>query len=259
MRLSEARVSIIGLGLMGGSIARALHGVVAELIGADWDPLVVDLAAELKVVDRATNDINNALESCDLVLLATPVRAILDTLTQMGRHLPAPPRVFDIGSTKVEIVQAMNALPKEIDILGGHPLCGKELVGLANSDADLFRDKAFVITPLERTSEEMLQLAHELIAALGARPLIMDAQQHDSLVAITSHLPHLIAFTICGTAGDLEDVLEQEVIKFSASGFRDFTRIVLVMVSDDNFHPQPAGQLNLISVGGTAVHSDDQS
>jgi len=224
MRLSEARLSIVGLGLMGGSLARALQGKVAELIGMDWDPQIVELANELEIFDHASNDLHHTLKTCDLVVLATPVRAILDTLIQIGRDLPAPPRVFDIGSTKVDIVQAMNALPKKVDVLGGHPLCGKERMGLANSDAELYRDKTFVITPLERTSDEMLGLVEELIAAIHARPLTMDAERHDRLVAVTSHLPYLMAVTLI-SAGMEASATDDAIWDLIASGFIDTSRL----------------------------------
>jgi prephenate dehydrogenase len=224
MRLSEARLSIVGLGLMGGSLARALQGKVAELIGMDWDPQIVELASELEIFDRASNDLHQTMKTCDLVVLATPVRAILDTLKQIGRDLPTPPRVFDIGSTKVEILQAMNALPKEVDVLGGHPLCGKERMGLANSDAELYRDKNFVITPLERTSDEMLDLIEELIAVINARPLSMDAERHDRLVAVTSHLPYLMAVTLISVAMETS-ATDDAIWDLIASGFIDTSRL----------------------------------
>ncbi len=224
MRLSEARLSIVGLGLMGGSLARALQGKVAELIGMDWDPQVVELANELEIFDRASNDLNHTLKTCDLVVLATPVRAILDTLKQIGRNLPAPPRVFDIGSTKVEILQAMDALPKEVDVLGGHPLCGKERMGLSNSDAELYRDKTFVIAPLERTSDEMLDLVDELITAIHARPLTMNAERHDRLVAVTSHLPYLLAVTLI-SVGMEASATDDAIWDLIASGFIDTSRL----------------------------------
>jgi prephenate dehydrogenase len=224
MRLSETHLSIVGLGLMGGSLARALQGQVAELIGMDWDPQVVQQANELGIFDRASNDLHYTLENSDLVVLATPVRAILDTLKQIGRDLPVPPRLFDLGSTKVEIVQAMKALPKGVDVLGGHPLCGKERAGLASSEADLYRNKTFVITPLERTSEEMLALIEELIAAVNARALVMDPERHDSLVAVTSHLPYLLAVTLI-SVGMEASAVDDAIWDLIASGFIDTSRL----------------------------------
>lgn len=224
MKLSETRLSIVGLGLMGGSLARALQGKVAELIGMDWDPQVVQQANELGIFDRASNDLHYTLENSDLVVLATPVRAILDTLKQIGRDLPVPPRVFDLGSTKVEIVQAMKALPKGVDVLGGHPLCGKERAGLASSEAELYRHKTFVITPLERTSEEMLALIEELIAVVNARPLVLDPERHDSLIAITSHLPYLLAVTLI-SVGMEASAVDDAIWDLIASGFIDTSRL----------------------------------
>ena len=224
MRLHEANLTIVGLGLMGGSMARALHDQCADLVGVDNDPETVDLAKRLGVVDRATDDPVAGLKGCDLAILAVPVQAILDILVRLGRDLPTPRFVLDLGSTKAEIVRAMEALPAGVDPLGGHPLCGKEASGLAASEATLFRGHTFVLSPLDRTSPDMHLLANELIDALGAQPMVMDAERHDRLVATTSQLPYLFATALVATAIEAA-ATDTAIWDMIASGFRDTTRL----------------------------------
>ncbi len=187
MKLSAARLTVVGLGLMGGSLARALRGRCAHLVGVDQHAATLELAQRARAVDRATPRLAEAIEDSDLLILAVPVRAILAILARLGRDLPCPRFVLDLGSTKAQIVAAMELLPSPAEPLGGHPLCGKETSGFAASDGALFRGQRFVLTPLARTTPAALALAQELVDALQARPLIMDAQQHDRLVAVTSH------------------------------------------------------------------------
>lgn len=224
MRLSEARVAVVGLGLMGGSAALALRGRVAAVVGADADPDVVRRAQALGLVPRATTDLAEALEACDLALLAVPVGAILDLLPRLGRDLPAPRLVLDFGSTKGAVVQAMADLPPEVEPIGGHPLCGKETSGPEAAEASLFRGATFVLTPLERTGAAALALAEDLVRALGARPLYLDAERHDRLVAWTSHLPYLLAATLVACVARTAE-REPAVWDLAASGFRDTSRL----------------------------------
>lgn len=224
MRLHEANLTIIGLGLMGGSMARTLLDKCADLIGVDKDPETVDLAQRLGIVNRATDDPGAGLKGCDLAILAVPVRSILDILARLGRDLPAPRFVLDLGSTKTEVVRAMESLPVGVDPLGGHPLCGKEASGLAASDSTLFHGHTFVLSPLKRTSSDMHQLTNELIDALGARPMVMDAERHDRLVATTSQLPYLFATALVAVAMETA-ATDAAIWDMIASGFRDTTRL----------------------------------
>jgi prephenate dehydrogenase len=164
------------------------------------------------------------LEACDLAVLAVPVRDILSILARMGDELPSPRFVMDVGSTKAEIVAAMRRLPREIEPLGGHPLCGKEGSGLPAAEADLFRGRGFVITPLQRSSLGVMQLADELLAALEARPIVIDAPEHDRLLAATSHLPYLMAVALVACADELA-ASGSRVWEMTASGFRDTSRL----------------------------------
>ncbi len=230
MKLRGTRVTLVGLGLMGGSLAHGLKGRCAGLIGVDRDPAVVERARSLRIVDRATTDLASALADCDLALLAVPVRSILSLLHRLGRDLPLPPCVLDVGSTKVAVVQAMQALPEGADPIGGHPLCGKETSGLEAASPGLFQGSTFVLTPLERTSPAARSLAEEMVRALGAQPLIMEAARHDRLVAFTSHLPYLLAAGLIETAREAAGQ-EPELWSLTASGFRDTSRLAASDVS----------------------------
>lgn len=232
--LAHARVAIIGLGLMGGSLALALKGRCAEIVGTDTQAETVALALKHSIVDRAA-DFDSAPE-CDLLILAAPVRAILaqlNTLRSISSLAQASQiSLLDLGSTKSQITAAMEKLPAYFDPLGGHPMCGKEVSGIENADADLFRGKTFVLTPLARTSPRALRLAHELIDAIGAHPLVLSAERHDALAATASHLPYLIAATLMRAAQTMSD---EQFWNVAASGFRDTSRLAasdLTMMTD---------------------------
>ncbi len=230
MKLRETRIALVGLGLMGGSLAHGLRGRSAGLIGVDSDPAAVECARSLRLVDRATTDLASALADCDLAILAVPVRAILSLLQRLGRDLPLPPYVLDVGSTKVAVVQAMQTLPEGADPIGGHPLCGKETSGLEAALPGLFQGSTFVLTPLERTSPAARSLAEELVHTMGAQPLVMDAARHDRLVALTSHLPYLMAAGLVEAAHQAASE-EPELWSLAASGFRDTSRLAASDVS----------------------------
>ncbi len=191
--LASSRVVILGLGLMGGSLAMALKGHCDLLLGYDNDPDVVHLAQTEQLVDNASMQMDEVLPQGDLVILATPVKEILHLLGTLDQNHPNPAVVLDIGSTKRQVLAAMQALPPRFDPLGGHPICGKAVSGLMNAEPRLFQGAPFVLCRLARTSARMLQLAVQLIQAVGAYPVWLDAEEHDRWIAITSHLPYLIA------------------------------------------------------------------
>lgn len=191
--LSGARVAIVGLGLMGGSLALALRGRCAGLLGIDPDPGTRELAREGRVVDELSAELDDRLAQADLIVLAAPVGAILRLLGELPQHHPGSPVVLDLGSTKAEIVAAMGALPERFDPIGGHPMCGKEKGSLRHADPRLYQGAAFALTPLERSGRQARRLAEELVLAVGARPLWIDPATHDRWVAATSHAPYLLA------------------------------------------------------------------
>lgn len=188
-----ATVVIIGLGLMGGSLALALRGRCAHLLGVDSDPSVVRRALENHIVDSASTDLGALLPQADLIVIAVPVRASLEILQRLPELHPGTAMVIDLGSTKGKVIQAMAALPERFDPLGGHPMCGKENGTLANAEAGLFKEAMFALLPLERTTPRLRRVALELMDLLDVCPLWLEAEQHDQWVAFTSHLPHLLA------------------------------------------------------------------
>lgn len=192
-RLKDSKIAIIGLGLMGGSLALALHGKCAALYGIDTDRATRELALAQKIVDRADSDPARLLPQVDLVVLATPVPIIIDLIQKLPSFTGRPCIVFDLGSTKSAIMSAMGALPSRFDAIGGHPICGKEKPGIENADALLFRDAPFVVTQLERTNQRAFSAIRQVIAAVGAHPIEMGADEHDRALAFTSHLPFLLA------------------------------------------------------------------
>ncbi|NJN43793.1 MAG: prephenate dehydrogenase/arogenate dehydrogenase family protein [Anaerolineae bacterium] len=168
--LSQSSVAIIGLGLMGGSLALGLRGKCSQIIGIDPDPETCQLARARQIADRVSSDPARASEA-DLIVLAAPVREILTLIEQLPRLHPGSPVVLDLGSTKVDICRALDALPARFDPVGGHPMCGKETSGIANADPAIYQNAAFALTPHTRTGERARTLAGEVAAALGAIPL----------------------------------------------------------------------------------------
>ncbi len=191
--LSRSRIVIIGLGLMGGSLALALKGRCAEVYGIDSDQATLELARRQNIVDRADSDPARLLPGADMVILAAPVPMILNLLEQLPAFMPDPCVVLDLGSTKRLIVEAMSRLPDRFTPIGGHPLCGKEKLSLANAERTIYYAAPFLLTPLERTSARALSAAKQIIEAIGAKAIILDAEEHDRVLAATSHLPFLLS------------------------------------------------------------------
>ena len=221
MKLADCRLAVIGLGLMGGSLAMALKDQVASIQGVDRSRIVAEKALELGVVDRIATDPAEALAACDLALLAVPVRAALELIGRLGSDLPAPARLMDLGSTKVQIVRAMNKLPDGVDCIGGHPLCGKERAGLEAAEPSLFQGAPFALVPLARTGPGMRGLAADLVHAVGGRAFQIDADRHDRIAALTSHVPYLLAASL--VAGVNVESPRSEFLL--GSGFRDTSRL----------------------------------
>lgn len=220
--MNDKKVCIVGLGLMGGSLAKALQGQVGQLIGLDKHAATRQLALAEGIVDIVTADFQMAARSADLLVLATPVNTILEILSMLPQVCPGGSMVMDLGSTKQAICAAMDNLPPSFSTIGGHPMCGKETAGLRAADANLFRDQTFVLTRCGRTSPQIEQLALALIDKIGARAEFLPAAEHDQLVAITSHLPYLISAALVQRAAAEDDGRVWDV---SASGFRDTSRL----------------------------------
>jgi prephenate dehydrogenase len=225
-RLKDASFTIIGLGLMGGSFGLALkeRGVGRRVWGVNRRSTVIHRAVELGAIDGGTTDVAEGVAEADIVVLATPVRAIIELLQQIGPTLKAGCLVMDLGSTKSDIVRAMASLPAGIEPVGGHPMCGKEVAGIWAAEASLYEGAIFPLTPLERTSPAALALAEALVERIGATPVIIDAHRHDRLVAAISHLPYLTAVMLVSAAAEVaaEDALAWPL---AASGFQDTSRL----------------------------------
>jgi len=195
----EQSICIIGLGLMGGSLALALRGYCARLIGVDTVPSTLALARQKNVVDLATDDLTEALAQADLVILAAPVRANLALLEKIPLIHPDPISIIDLSSTKSMIVASMNQLPEGFEALGGHPMCGKEKSGLSHADGKLFWDATFALTETEHTTPELRNLAEQMIRIISAKALWIDAPTHDRWAAATSHLPYLVSSALAAS------------------------------------------------------------
>jgi prephenate dehydrogenase len=191
--IKNSNIALIGLGLMGGSLALALKGRCARLGALEPHQATRELALRQTIVDVADGDPVKILTDADLVILAAPVTAILAWLPRLAEYIQHPCIVLDIGSTKRAIVAAMESLPAHLDPIGGHPICGRERLSLENAERTLYRDAPFVLTPLARTTERAKLAALQIAETLGARSIILDAESHDRLLASTSHLPYLLA------------------------------------------------------------------
>ena len=225
--LPFSRVTVIGLGLIGSSIARAVreHMPTARVTGHDADAGVRERARVLGFCHDVTDNAGTAVADADLVILCVPVGAIGAVAAEFAADLPADCVVSDVGSSKAGVAAALaEALPDAV-IVPAHPVAGTEHSGPEAGFASLFHDRWCIVTPCERSTDAAVAQVSSFWERIGAKVELMDPKHHDLVLAVTSHLPHLIAYTIVGTASDLEDVTRSEVIKYSAGGFRDFTRI----------------------------------
>ncbi len=216
--LADSKIAIIGLGLMGGSLALGLRGKCAAIYGIDPHPATLELALSQHIVDYADSDPAKLLPEVDLVILSAPVPAILTLLEQLPALTPNPCIIMDLGSAKHLIVEAMSKLPERFDPIGGHPICGKEKLSLANAERTLYYAAPFLLTPLERTTPRALSAANQIIDALGAKCTVLDAVEHDRILASTSHLPFLISSALALTT-------PEDVTPFVGPGFKSTSRL----------------------------------
>ena len=215
--LEDSVIGILGLGLMGGSLAMGLKGKCARLIGFDAHLPTVSLALAVGIVDHASSDLSS-MPQFDVLILATPVNVILDILPTLPSFIKQPCILMDLGSTKKIILESMNQLPENFDVIGAHPICGKEQLGLQNADADLYRNAPFVVTPSERTTPKAISAARQIISAVGANLIEMSAEAHDLALAFTSHLPFLLASSLARST-------PHEYASLIGPGFRSTSRL----------------------------------
>ena len=198
--------------------------VCREVVGVARRAETVREAIAMDAVHRATADLADGVEGADVIVLATPVRTIVRQIRELAT-MPLPPcLLLDLGSTKGDVVAAMGELPAQVEPIGAHPMCGKETAGLAAAEPTLFQGAPWVLVPLPRTSPPALALARDLGVAVGARPLVLDADRHDQLVAAISHLPYALAVALVLAAAEVGE--EDELVwQLAASGFRDTSRL----------------------------------
>ena len=222
-----SRIAIIGLGLIGGSLGLAWKkstDVDAEIIGFSQRPETIARAKECGAIDQAAGDLASAVKGADLVVIATPVMIIKEVLERISPHLSPGCVVTDTGSTKTQVMQwADEYLPHNVDFIGGHPMAGKETSGINESDADLFQGCTYCLTPASSATPQAMQTLEVLVKAIGARPFLIDAKSHDSLVAGISHLPMLLSAAFVSTT--VGSSPWPKMSKLAASGYRDLSRL----------------------------------
>jgi len=216
--LKDANIALIGLGLMGGSLALSLKERCRRLSAYDPHLSTLELALSQEIVHIADSEPAKILMDADLVILACPVPAIVDWLARLPEYVQHSCIVLDIGSSKRTIVAALETLPANFDPIGGHPICGRERLSLENAERFLYRDAPFVLTPLERTSENARSAALQIVEALGANHIWLDAEAHDRILATTSHLPYLLSSALAFSASE-------DCAALIGPGFRSTSRL----------------------------------
>ena len=221
-------VALVGIGLIGSSISHAARrkDLAGTISGSARTQETVDTALKLKLIDRGYANAAEAVKGADLVILSVPVGACGALAAEIAPHLRPGAILTDVGSVKAAVVRDIAPhVPKGVHFVPGHPIAGTEQSGPEAGFAELFDNRWTILTPEPRTDKAAVETLKAFWAALGAKVEIMTPEHHDMVLAVTSHLPHLIAYNIVNTAEHLERVTDSEVIKFSAGGFRDFTRI----------------------------------
>ena len=224
--LADCRVTVIGLGLMGASLCMDLieNNLCKEVRGVARRTETVLQAFLAGAVDLATDDLETGVQGADIVILCTPVRTIVNLLENIAPKLWPGTVIMDMGSTKTDICAALEKLPEGLQPIGAHPMTGKETAGFIAAEPGLYQDATWVLSPLARTSPEAVALAHELVYAVGACPVVLDPERHDRLVASISHLPYLVASALVDTVALLGEN-DPKVWELAAGGFRDTSRV----------------------------------
>ena len=217
--LKDQNIAIIGLGLMGASIAMGLRGHCKSVLGSDNDSLTCQIATAKGMVDSASTDLRQILPQADILIIATPVSAALEIISTLpGIHNGSKLIVTDVTSTKEQVMRALDSLPSNFDVIGGHPICGKEKLGICHAEKEMLYDCTYTLTPSERTSAQTKSLLTQMVEAIGGNPLWIDAVKHDQMLAKTSHAPHLLAVA-------LMHATEAKLSKLKAGGFSSATRL----------------------------------
>ena len=222
--LDCSNITVIGLGLMGGSLAWALKPYCKTIVGVDKNNASIEYALDRQIIDLGTSDINKGISDADIIILATPVNEIISIIKKIGKTLLQNCIVMDIGSTKKLVVEQMKILSENVQAIGAHPMCGKELSGIEAADPLLYENKQFIITPLPNTSQQTIEMITLLINSIGAKALVLEPEYQDWLVTIVSHLPYLVSCGLMNIAIGLESE-NPNIWHVASSGFRDTTRL----------------------------------
>lgn len=224
--MNQSRITIIGLGLIGGSIAKALHDKLAfrHIIGVDTDKRALEAALEQGIITDGLTAPNAGVYSSDIIFVCTPVKHTFRTITELAPHVKDTCIITDTGSTKEEITELVNGMIKPPCFIGGHPMAGTERSGFANSYAHLFENAYYVLTPCESTTSDALAKLTAIVEGVGAIPIVMSAQEHDVATGGISHVPHVIAAALVNLVRDM-DKDKGKMRLLAAGGFRDITRI----------------------------------
>ena len=228
MTIIYERVALIGLGLIAGSMAHAMRRAkcAGEIVGTARSVETRAIAAEINLCDRITETAAEAVKNADLVVLCVPIGAMASVMAEIGPALKQGATLSDVGSVKQAVIDEVRPhVPEGVHFIPAHPLAGTEHSGPRSGFATLFDNRWNIIVPLEGADQTKVDQLTEFWTALGAKVTTMTPDHHDLVLAVTSHTPHLIAYTMVGVADDLARVTESEVVNFSAAGFRDFTRI----------------------------------
>lgn len=223
-KLAESTISIVGLGLMGGSLALALKPYVAQLHAVDTNPDTIRLAETMELIDKCTSDLGRGVSSADLIVLGTPVGNILEIIRGLPSFRPDGCIILDLGSTKRQICQEMSRLPSNFAAIGGHPMCGREKSGLPAASAHLYQGQTFLLCRNDRTTKMAESLILELIQAIGAKALFLTPERHDVLVSATSHLPYIVSSLLMAQVS-FQAEKDPLAWRVSATGLKDATRL----------------------------------
>lgn len=222
------KVCIVGVGLIGGSLAMSLKdkGMAGEIIGVGRSKDNLETAVSRGIIDSYTFDIEEGVKDCDLVVIAVPVLSTGTTLEKAAPNLKKGSIVTDVGSVKESVIEMVKpVLPSAVHFVPAHPVAGTEHSGAEFALVDLYVGKRCIITPTEETNKDALDTVSAMWEEVGSEVIIMDAEHHDLVLAAISHLPHVVAYTLVNTISHIEDADEKEILKYSAGGFKDFTRI----------------------------------
>jgi len=223
------KVSIIGLGLIGGSIGLAIKRTNPNIMvaGIDVNRDNIQIALKRKAIDEGCSDLKTGVSGADIVFLATPINTMYEIVPQIIPYLKNQVILTDVGSCKTEIINTLEKiLPPDFYFVGGHPMAGSEQAGMANADPYLLENAVYVLTPTENTNQNAVKVLSRLIETMGANVITMDPARHDFIVAVVSHLPHLIAVNLVNTVGQYAEQ-DELTLMLAAGGFRDTTRIAM--------------------------------